>query len=60
MTFIEIIGFPGSGKTYLLKKITNEIEKKKSKQLEMINTYLNILAKTYLIKFYLIDFTNTK
>ena len=31
MTFVEIIGFPGAGKTYLLKKIDNEIKKKISK-----------------------------
>ena len=31
MTFIEIIGFPGAGKTYLLKKIVSELSKKKNK-----------------------------
>ena len=31
MSFIEIIGFPGSGKTYLFKKIINEIDKKEIK-----------------------------
>jgi len=28
MNFIEIIGFPGAGKTYLLKKIFGELNKK--------------------------------
>ena len=50
MAFIEIIGFPGSGKTYLFKKITNVIDKKKIKVLRNDKYFFDYFEKNFLDK----------
>ena len=56
MTFIEIIGFPGSGKTYLLKKIVSELSKKKIKAVRNDKYLFNYFTKNFLNKIVLNHF----
>ena len=50
MSFIEIIGFPGSGKTYLFKKIINEIDKKEIKIIRNDKYLFNYFEKSFFDK----------
>ena len=50
MSFIEIIGFPGSGKTYLFKKIINEINKKEMKIIRNDKYLFNYFEKSFFDK----------
>ncbi len=50
MSFIEIIGFPGSGKTYLFKKIINEINKKGTKIVRNDKYLFNYFEKDFFDK----------
>ena len=56
MTFIEIIGFPGAGKTYLLKKIVSELSKKKIKAVRNDKYLFNYFTKNFLNKIVLNHF----
>ena len=50
MNFIEIIGFPGAGKTYLLKKIFGEINKKNIDVVRNDKYLFNYFTKNFLNK----------
>ena len=47
MNFIEIIGFPGAGKTYLLKKIFGELNKKNISVVRNDKYLFNYLTKNF-------------